>query len=342
MTCPPPPAGDPPAPPTLSAADCMQRVADCWRDAGQLLPARASRQTAEATAAFWQAVLRLAPPGAAAEPAAGPGSWELPDALWAVMAPFIPPGPSHAQGGRPRADDRTIATALFYVLRTGIQWKALPRSFGVAPTTVHHRFQEWSAAGVFVRLHAASLHAYDGTCGIQWRWQSTDGAMTKAPLGCQATGRNPTDRGKSGTKRSLLTDGRGEPLAVQVAGANINDHLLLPQTLDAVPIPRPVPTVDEPQNLCLDKGYDYPRTRDTLQERDYTPHLRTRGEEKQAKREIPDYHPRRWVVERTHSWLNRFRRILVRWEKKVDNFIALLQFAFAWHLCRTAAKSVPT
>lgn len=79
-------------------------------------------------------------------------------------------------------DDRQAMTAILYVLRTGIQWKALPRSLGAA-STVHDRFQEWQEAGVFRRLWEAGLHAYDETRGIEWTWQAMDGAMTKAPLG---------------------------------------------------------------------------------------------------------------------------------------------------------------
>lgn len=269
------------------------------------------------------------------------GSWLVDDAFWAKVVPLLPPTPSHEQGGRPRADDRAIFCAIFYILRTGIQWRALPRAFGVAPTTVHARFQQWRADGLFARLHAASLQAYDRAWGIDWLWLSADGGMTKAPLGGEATGPNPTDRGKGGTKRSLLTDARGEVLGFAVAGANRNDHLLLPETLDALAVPRPEPTPHNPQNVCLDKGYDYQSSRDALAERGYTAHIRTRGEERRDLRTIPGYRPRRWVVERAHSWLNRFRRILVRWEKKAANYIAMIQLACAWHTFGTAAKPAP-
>jgi len=79
-------------------------------------------------------------------------------------------------------DDRQAMTAIFYVLRTGCQWKALPRSLGAA-STVHDRFQEWLEAGVFERLWQAGLSEYDEKVGIDWEWQAMDGAMTKAPLG---------------------------------------------------------------------------------------------------------------------------------------------------------------
>jgi putative transposase len=84
----------------------------------------------------------------------------------------------------------------------GIQWNALPRELG-ASSTVHDRFQEWEAAGFFQALWQAGLSEYDDLIGIQWEWQAVDGVMTKAPFGCAATGKNPTDRGKQGVKRSL-------------------------------------------------------------------------------------------------------------------------------------------
>jgi putative transposase len=129
-------------------------------------------------------------------------------------------------------------------------------------------------------------------------------------------------------KRSLLTDGRGTPLAVATAGANVNDHKLMRATIEAIATDRPEPTEEAPQHLCLDKGYDYDEPRDLAKEFAFTLHLRTRGEEARAKRHV-GAKARRWVVERTHSWLNRFRRILVRWEKKPRNHLAMLHFALA-------------
>ena len=116
------------------------------------------------------------------------------------------------------------------------------------------------------------------------------------------------------------------PLGLAVAGANRNDHKLMRATVEAIPIERPVPTPDEPQHLCLDKGYDYDEPRALAAVFGFTLHLRTRGEEAQAKRHA-GARARRWVVERTHSWLNRFRRLLIRWEKRPDTYLALLHFA---------------
>lgn len=143
------------------------------------------------------------------------------------------------------------------------------------------------------------------------------------------SGPNPTDRGKAGVKRSLLTEGHGVPLGLTVAGANRHDMKLARATLASLVVPRPEPAPERPQGLCLDKGYDYQEVRDLVAEFGFTAHIRSRGEEAKALRREAGFRARRWVVERTHSWMNRFRRLLVRWEKKPMNYIAFLQFACA-------------
>jgi putative transposase len=102
----------------------------------------------------------------------------------------------------------------------------------------------------------AGLLEYDDEKGLEWEWQAIDGTMTKASLGEAGTGANPTDRGKNGTKRSLLTDAKGIPLSVAVDGANRHDKMLEKKTLDAMIFERP--SLDDGiQNICMDKGYDY-------------------------------------------------------------------------------------
>ena len=118
-------------------------------------------------------------------------------------------------------------------------------------------------------------------------------------------------------------------MAVAVDGANRHDMKMVESTLKAMLIERPTPTDEQPQHLCLDKGYDYAEVRKLVAEWGYTAHIQSRGEEAHKKKQIPGYRARRWVVERTHSWLNRFRRLLIRWEKKIENDLAMLHFACA-------------
>lgn len=162
------------------------------------------------------------------------------------------------------------------------------------------------------------------------------GPRPRPRSGGKDTGRNPTDRGKLGVKRSLLTEGAGIPLGVVVAGANRHDMKLAQTTLEALVLERPAPTAERPQHICLDKGYDYPEIRALVSQWGYTAHIVGRGAEQQALNTIPGYRARRWVVERTHSWLNRFRRLLIRWEKKVENYLGMVHLACAWITFRAA------
>jgi putative transposase len=258
-------------------------------------------------------------------------AWRIPDALWAQIACLLPVhvNPHPFGGGKPRTPDRVCMDALFFVLRTGCPWKALDATVFCPSSTAHDRFQEWVQAGVFCALWKAGLLEYDGLKGIDWSWLSMDGCMTKAPLGGKKTGKNPTDRAKKGVKRSQLVDGNGIPVGLAVAGANRNDMKLVGETLDSIPVERPTPTPEQPQGLCLDKGYDYDEVREIVKAFGFTAHIKARGEEAKAIKREAGFKARRRVVERTHSWLNRFRGLLIRWSKKPENDIALLHFAFA-------------
>ena len=124
-------------------------------------------------------------------------------------------------------------------------------------------------------------------------------------------------------------DGRGTPLAVVITGANRHDVTQVETVLDHVVGDHPDPTAEEPQHLCADKAYDSAQARKTIEGRGYTPHVRSRGEERQEKASNPDHRARRWVVEACHSWLNRFRKILVRFEKTDRAYLGLIHLACA-------------
>ena len=134
-------------------------------------------------------------------------SWTVSDAFWAKVEPLVPvprrePGRRYRRkpgAGRKPMSARQVFAAIVYVLRTGCQWKALPREFGSA-SAVHKHFQDWQKAGFFLTLWRAGLAEYDEMEGIAWDWQSIDGALGKAPLGRECVGPNPTDRGKKGAQ----------------------------------------------------------------------------------------------------------------------------------------------
>lgn len=122
-----------------------------------------------------------------------------------------------------------------------------------------------------------------------------------------------------------MTDGFGVPIGLAIAGANRNDCELVKLTLQSIPLQRPLVT----QGMCMDKGYDYDKVRILVKEFGYAAHIRARGEEARAIKQDAGFKARRWVVERTHSWMNRCRRILIRWEKKAENYLGMLHLTCA-------------
>ena len=132
--------------------------------------------------------------------------WRLPDALWDRMAPLLPKYRVSRKGGRPRLPLRQIADGIFYILRTGCQWKAAPREYG-SGSTLHSYFQEWTKLGIFRTLWKKALLEYDELKGIQWEWQSMDGAMTKSPLGGEKNREKP-DRSRKTRRQEVRVDRR--------------------------------------------------------------------------------------------------------------------------------------
>ncbi len=148
----------------------------------------------------------------------------LSDSIWEELKGFLPPEKDPtSRGGRPGLRHYDCMQGITYRMRTGCQWNAIPATFG-SSSAIHARFQEWVELGIFKQLHKWGLIVYDNEIGIDWQWQSLDASITKAPLGQEQTGRNPTDRGKLGTKRHMLFDGRGVPLALVLSGANRHDQ----------------------------------------------------------------------------------------------------------------------
>ena len=197
-------------------------------------------------------------------------------------------------------------------------------------TTMRRRRDEWIRLGVWERLKLACLDAYDKAVGLDLADLAVDGCTTKAPCGGECAGRSPVDRGKGGMKRSQLTDGAGVPIATVSAPANTVDHALLAQTLDALKDVQPLP---ERVTVHLDAGYDYRPCREALEERGLRGEIAHRGTP------APIQVGRRWVVERTNSWLNDFGKLRRCTERRRDCLDAYLALAAAIVIIRALLRA---
>ena len=198
----------------------------------------------------------------------------------------------------------------------------MPKELG-DDSTIHRTFQRWEGTGV-LRPNVGS--AGGGVQTVGWRGLGIAGGRRSHGQGTfwgDLIGPNPTDRGKARTKRSLLVDVEAGPLSIVVAGANVHDAKLLEAILDAIVVERPQPTEEEPQHLCLDKGYDNPSGRGAAAGHGYREHIRRIGEEKLDASGDKRYPARRWVVERTLAWLSKCRAVLVRYDKKAANYLGV-------------------
>ncbi|WP_440446564.1 IS5 family transposase [Nocardia amamiensis] len=249
--------------------------------------------------------------------------WVVDDELWAVIEPLLPvrapgtPGPA-------RMDDRLVFQGILFVLFTGIGWEDLPQELGFGSgMTCWRRVRDWQAVGVFEAMHQAML-AHASSAGlIDFDRVIADASHVRAKKRGAATGPSPVDRRKTGSKHHILTCGNGLPLAVALSGANVNDHLMLPELLDRV---RPLRgRTGRPRHriktLIADKGYDYPRVYDELQQRRITGYIPRRG--------THDKVTGRWIVEQSLALLHQYRRLATRWERRTDIHQGLLDLAAA-------------
>ena len=244
-----------------------------------------------------------------------------------IRAPGASAGSSGKPGGgRKPISPREIFAAIVYVLRTGCQWKALPKSFGSA-SAIHQHFQHWRQAGFFVRLWRAGLAEYDEMEGIAWEWQSMDGTQGKAPLAQEAVGNNPTDREK-GTQAQPAGGRPWRPALAYRQPEPTARRKLLAQTLDAIVIAAAQADQDQsPESLRGQRLQGQPALNGRCGRETISAHIQRRRRAS-ANATQPGFSARRWVVERTHSWINRFRKLRVQFrENEVANFEALLHLA---------------
>ncbi|MCJ2109634.1 IS5 family transposase [Methylobacterium sp. E-025] len=250
----------------------------------------------------------------------------LPDDLWSEIGPLLPPPRPRPKGGRRPIENRVALTGILFVLRSGRPWEMLPAEMGCGSgITCWRRLRDWQEAGVWARLHQVLLGRLHAASQLDWSRASLDSASVPAKKGGSATGPNPTDRGKAGTKRHLVVDARGTPLALTFTGANRHDSVMMAPTLDAIPPVRNARrgrSRRRPHKLNADKAYDARARRQECRARGIVPRIARRGIDSSER-----LGRHRWVVERTHAWFNRFLRLPVRYERRADIYQALTRFA---------------
>jgi transposase len=241
--------------------------------------------------------------------------------LWVQLSALLPErpevSPSHPLGcHRRRISDRVIFEHVIAALVHGSGYERIATA-GCSDRSIRRRLQEWAAAGLAEQVHTLALRAYDRMVGLDLDELAADGCITKAPGGGEVAGRSPVDRGKQGLKRSVVTDGRGIPLHLVSAGANRHDGPLLAATLAGLD---KLDELSEDVTVYLDRGYDSRSTRALLDE------LGLRGAIARKGIPAPLQAGRRWVVERTHAWMNGFGKLRRCTEKQaavVDFYLFL-------------------
>ncbi|MFT7721390.1 MAG: IS5 family transposase [Roseateles sp.] len=250
---------------------------------------------------------------------------EISAALFKKIEPLLPVFVPSVKGGRPRVSDEMALNGILFVLRTGIPWEELPQELGFGSgMTCWRRLRQWQDAGVWHQLHMLLLAELRSAGRLDFSRASLDGASGAQPPGGSHTGPNPTDRGKLGSKRHIITDRQGIPLMFCVTGANRHDSVVFEQLIDALPDVRGKRGKPRrwPDKLHADKGYDFARCREHLKRRGIQDRIARRGIERNDRLGC-----HRWVVERTHAWLAAFGKLRVRFERSVHTHVALLSLA---------------
>ena len=224
--------------------------------------------------------------------------------LWVQFSALLPErprfAPTHPLGcHRQRIDDRVVFEHVIAALVHGSGYERIA-SAGCSDATIRRRLKEWAAAGLSERVHTLALQAYDRMLGLELDDLAVDGCITKAPGGGEVAGRSPVDRGKGGLKRSVVTEGTGLPLHLVAAGANRHDGPLLGPTLAGL---EKLDELPDDVIVHLDRAYDSQPTRALLDALGFDGAIARKGVP------APVQAGSRWVVERTHSWMNGYGKL---------------------------------
>lgn len=225
--------------------------------------------------------------------------------LWVQFSALLPEhprvSPTHPLGcHRPRIADRVVFEHVIAALVHGSGYERIA-SPGCSDATIRRRLKAWAAAGLSEQVHTLALQAYDRMIGLELDDLAVDGCITKAPGGGEVAGRSPVDRGKGGLKRSVVTEGTGVPLHLVGAGANRHDAPLLASTLAG--LDKLDGLLPDDATVHLDRAYDGDPTRALLDALGFDGDIARKGVP------APVQAGSRWVVERTHSWMNGYGKL---------------------------------
>jgi transposase len=246
------------------------------------------------------------------------------DELWDSVAPFLPEHPASPKGGRPRVPDRDCLRGIVFVLREGIRWQSLPKEMACGSgSTCWRRFHEWSDHGIFHKAHCHLLAVLGERGMLNLERAVIDSASCRAQEGGEHTGPNPTDRGKRGSKRHLVTDGHGIPLVVTVGPANRRDETAMPWLLWLLYfVLGCLGGRRRPGAVQADRGYGFPWTIALVLAWGIKALIAPRGSEHGS-----GLGRTRFVVERTHAWFGHFRRLAQCYERSEGHFLGMQQLA---------------
>lgn len=251
----------------------------------------------------------------------------MPEKFYELAFPMLPPekeiGP---KGGRPTKTHHSVLKVIWFVLVTGCRWKDVPNEMGCCGETARTRMQSWEEAGIWKQLHHLLLTMLNHEKQLHLETVMVDTTHVRAFGGGESTGPSPVDRGKKGTKFTLLVDRDGVPLVVRAVPANRSDQLeILPAVLDFPEVGgKPGRPLTLPKRLYADAGFDCEATRVLLRWLGIDPHIRHRsGDHGSHLGRV------RWVVERSISWIKGLRRMRVRYDRSQISIDAWTSIAAA-------------
>lgn len=258
--------------------------------------------------------------------------------MWALIEPLLPPWPERSPGPRP-VPDRLCLQGILFVLYNDIAWQLLPLELGFGSgQTRWRRLDRWQVAGVFDRLHQVLLAEMNTAGELDWSRACVDGSHIRAKKGGSDTGPSPVDRRKTGSKHHLICDGHGTPLKVITTAANVNDITQTLNLVDGIPpvARRPGRPRRRPESVLGDKAYDAKTVRRELRRHRILPVISLKGAPN-----IKRLGKLRYVVEQTFALLHQFKRLAIRWERRLELHDALVSLGCSLICWRRLKKIEP-